>query len=466
VTALGTTVLAGTHYGDVYRSTGSGWTHLGRAPAGVHRLAINPTNPQLVYAAIANGSYNYNLYASTDGGTTWATSVAWPSDLLGVQDIAFSVAVPGRLYVAGDGRVVWTTGDGSPKPVYTTGAVGLDVRDLYVVANAAGRDDRCFVASDQGPAVAEQCSVAGSHVIGLGHGLSIGLVTDFAMSPDGRSLVAMLQDFRAASSADGGATWVAAPATEDGYAAVNPALPALCYAFRQSFFRSTDGCRTFTRTGMFASSVATTANNFAFDPDDPQTFYVVAATPAGIQRTTTGGAGFTLVSWPFPSPTLVAIGPHNAQHILVAESTVLRVSFDGGTTWTNSTNMPATGQLTVAISPRDDSTVLGAVYRDSTVTTYRSADGGQTFAALATTLSTAQGGHGLGGVVYSPSTTAPLAVVTTSNGAFLSVDDGDHWRRLDATTTTHRITAAHFADGYLYLGTYGQGVLRSTTRVE
>ena len=72
------------------------------------------------------------------------------------------------------------------------------------------------------------------------------------------------------------------------------------------------------------------------------------------------------------------------------------------------------------------------------------------------------GGIAFGGVIYAPSATSPWAVVTTRVGAFVSTNDGDQWTRLDTATTTHHITSAHFTrDGHLYLGTYGQGVMRS-----
>jgi hypothetical protein len=56
-------------------------------------------------------------------------------------------------------------------------------------------------------------------------------------------------------------------------------------------------------------------------------------------------------------------------------------------------------------------------------------------------------------------------VVTTSDGAWRSNDDGAHWPRLDRHSVTHRFTSAHWANGYLYLATYGQGILRSNERL-
>jgi hypothetical protein len=130
--------------------------------------------------------------------------------------------------------------------------------------------------------------------------------------------------------------------------------------------------------------------------------------------------------------------------------------------------------FTVAMSPVNDATVLAAVFDTDHVTAYRSADGGATFtltlkskvAPTGSTVWRADGGIAFGGVIYSPSQTAPHAVITTLNGAYMSADDGDHWARIDGTLITRRFTSAHFAGGYLYLGTYGQGIVRSPMPVE
>jgi hypothetical protein len=469
VVAAGNLAYAGTSDGTVFVYQGGAWTSAAKAPGAIHQLAVDPDNTQLVYAAVPDGGYNPSLYASTDGAASFTKVTS-----AGAQAIAFSAVVAHRLYAANDGSLKWTLADGSANPTWTSGALADDLRDLYMFPNGSGLDDRCYATADQGLMVAETCSVAKNPVDYLGADLSINLMTDFAITPDRRGMVAMMQDFGGAVSADSGGTWSQKPLGtigEDGYAAVNPGDPLLCYAFRGGFWMSTDGCTTFIKTATFTSSVGLAAANvWAFDPTLATSFYLLS-NPSGagamdvIYQTTDGGKTFSPVTWPFTAPNLVAISPTNAQHLLVRDGTTLSVSVDGGATWSASTGLPAASTLSVAIHPQSDSTVLAASLDSNSVSAWRSNDGGLSFTNVSTIVPTSawrtHGGVAFGGVVYRP-TGPPLAVVTTVNGAYLSSDDGDHWQRLDTSTTTHHFTSAHWLDDELYLGSYGQGILKST----
>jgi photosystem II stability/assembly factor-like uncharacterized protein len=204
------------------------------------------------------------------------------------------------------------------------------------------------------------------------------------------------------------------------------------------------------------------ANVFAFDPVDSSTFYVVAKGPAGIYQTTDKGETFAAVTWPFTTPSRVAISPANGQHILVADGSQVSVSRDGGGTWTPSQGLPATGTPAFAMSPKSEDTVLVAWLDGKVLTTYRSVDGGDSFTPAGTS---GWSNGAFARIVYSGNALAPHAVITTADGAYLTVDDGDTWLRIDANATSHKFTSAHWMKGYLYLGTFGQGILRSTTRL-
>jgi hypothetical protein len=58
------------------------------------------------------------------------------------------------------------------------------------------------------------------------------------------------------------------------------------------------------------------------------------------------------------------------------------------------------------------------------------------------------------------------AVLTTLRGAFLSADDGATWQRIDRRTIAHSFWGARWRNGYLYLGSDGQGLLRSDAAVQ
>ncbi len=99
----------------VYRSKDGGatWEHvLFRSPeAGVVDLALDPTNPRILYAAfwegvhraheLVSGGPGSGLFRSTDGGDTWeeiSRKPGLPQGLLGRMGIVASPARPGRVW--------------------------------------------------------------------------------------------------------------------------------------------------------------------------------------------------------------------------------------------------------------------------------------------------------------------------------------------------------------------------------
>jgi photosystem II stability/assembly factor-like uncharacterized protein len=90
----------------VYKSTDGGktWTNLGLADSEhIGRIAIHPTNPNIVYVAAQGHLWGANkergVYKTTDGGKTWTQSLFINEDT-GVSDIAVDPQSPDTLYAA------------------------------------------------------------------------------------------------------------------------------------------------------------------------------------------------------------------------------------------------------------------------------------------------------------------------------------------------------------------------------
>jgi photosystem II stability/assembly factor-like uncharacterized protein len=90
----------------IYKSIDGGrtWRHSGLEHAGqIGRLRIHPQNPDLVYAAVLGHAFGPNqergVFRSTDGGKTWER-VLFVSDRAGAVDLAMDPSNPRILYAA------------------------------------------------------------------------------------------------------------------------------------------------------------------------------------------------------------------------------------------------------------------------------------------------------------------------------------------------------------------------------
>lgn len=102
-------VYAGTEYGGIFRSTdgGSVWTgDLAGALPGytVTRLLTDPTNPEILYATLANNGISH-LFCSYDAGDSWVDVDRENLPDASHNAIAIPKAYPSTLYVASDAGV-------------------------------------------------------------------------------------------------------------------------------------------------------------------------------------------------------------------------------------------------------------------------------------------------------------------------------------------------------------------------
>jgi photosystem II stability/assembly factor-like uncharacterized protein len=140
----------------VYKSTDAGrtWTRMGLEASGrIGRIAIDPTNPDIVFIAAQGHSYGpqqeRGIYRTTDGGRTW-TRVLFVDEHTGGIDVVMHPADshtlfaamwqlemhtwtresggPGSgLFVSHDGGTTWTRLQGHGLPTHTIGKIGLAI---------------------------------------------------------------------------------------------------------------------------------------------------------------------------------------------------------------------------------------------------------------------------------------------------------------------------------------------------
>jgi len=95
----------------VFKSTDAGktWTHMGlEGTFTIGRVVIHPTNPDIVYVAAPGHEWTNNpdrgVFKTTDGGKTWQ-KVLYVNDHVGANDLAMDPQNPETLYAATWNRI-------------------------------------------------------------------------------------------------------------------------------------------------------------------------------------------------------------------------------------------------------------------------------------------------------------------------------------------------------------------------
>ncbi len=141
-----TTIYAGDLVSGVYKSTndGASWnlvsTGLPAVSGGIDALAVDPGNPNIVYAG--TGPFNNGVYKSTNGGLSWSPSNSGlPASALDIEALAVDPNNPSIIYVATSVYGVfkstnaganWTQTGVFPGPI-TSSALAIDPGNTNII---------------------------------------------------------------------------------------------------------------------------------------------------------------------------------------------------------------------------------------------------------------------------------------------------------------------------------------------
>jgi photosystem II stability/assembly factor-like uncharacterized protein len=400
-----TTLYAGSLGAGVFKSTDGAetWTNVGLQDRNIFKLAIDPRQPETVYAATSRG-----LSRSTDGGTTWRglgqkaafvhAMVVDPRN----RDRVFIGTTAGGVYRSTDGGETWEFAGGGLPP-YTVFALAIDA--------ASG----ALYAGPERQGVWRSTNDGATWTLLPGGLLDSAHVTSLHVGPDQRVFAGSLGSGVFIYS---GGAWslssagLASPQIADVEVLANGVVMAA--TFDAGVFRSTDGGSNW----MWASSGLTTNRVTSLTADPGQAGGVFAATPDGVFR-----------------------------------------SDDGGDTWhARNTGLRRINTWGVAIDPAASTTLFAGTNGHGV---YRSTDGGASWLPAISGLANVDAR-----VVAVGSSSNTLFAGTLGGGVARSHDAGGTWTggiTLDLVDSFVLALAVNPVNpNIVYAGTAGRGVLKST----
>jgi len=378
------------------------WTIHGPDGGSVKRLAFDPADPSIVYAAASNG-----LFRSGDGGQHWVGAPALLGT--GMLDVAVAKSDPRMVFAA------------SPDGLYKSIDRGLSwstvqANGSFHVAVSAQHANVVYSVSLSGPVMS---SDGGATFGSRGSGLPAGLASAIAVDPqnDTTVYVAFPSSSGVYKSTDSGAHWTQAnsglTAPQVFSLAMDPTDGKTLYAGGRApaFFKSTDGAASWTPLNPGLGEL--TCSDIEVSAGTPSN--LLAATTRGVLRSTDGGTSWARGDGFEDAETFaVAIDPTQPAKFLAALAVHVYRTADGGATRALSdAGLSSFSTRWIATDPHDDA----VVYAAGPAGLARSADHGRSW-----TISTA----------ITPERVAVDANASTlyaasGNTVYRSVDSGGTW---------------------------------------
>jgi photosystem II stability/assembly factor-like uncharacterized protein len=371
----------------------------------MNSIAIDPANPQHLYAGAASGG----VWVTTDGGTNWSPR-AQGLPLITISSVVVDPTNGNVVFAAtgdADGFVtpsvgVYKSTDGGS----TWSATGLSFpiipqNFIRKLAIDPGNGANLYAATSDGIYYTRNAGANWTRVLPTG----LFDIHDVKLRPGNAATVyAVARGGRFLRSIDSGATWQAITSGLPDPNNISRAFLAVTAANSQAVFIM-DGAVANTLDGIYRSTDG--GNSFAPMPSDGA-------------KAEFGSAAFYNMA--------IAVSPTSANEVYIGGFTVVRTP-DGGATWLRvpGSQVPFfPGQTIVHVDIHDIQFLNGAVYVGSDGGLHRTTDGGTNWTNLSPTLNVGQ--------IYSFSgsrqTPARIYVGEQDNG--LNRFDGTKWEHTDA----------------------------------
>ena len=418
----------------------------------VTSLAVDPSNPETVYAGTLGG-----VFKTTNGGTSWieansglqateVTVAGHEPDFIVVLDVAVDPFNPSTVYAVTPGRDIYRSTDGganwatisSSLPFANLWALAIDPSNpstLYSVT--AG--DGVFRSTDEGTVWS-----------GLSSGLTGAHTGPVAIDPTDSHIVYVVnRETGLMKTTNGGQVWTpvdlplplpypSAGSPDIQSLAIDPVNPAILYlgtrdeSFEALVFKTTDGGQSWSDASSGLEETYSPVASLVIDPSSPSTLY--AGTGGGLFKSSNGGQSWALANSSLFDVESVAIDPVSPAVLYAAgfdnddsRNGVLK-STNGGQDWTSAySGLPASLiSKSLAIDPINPSVLYtaGFDWNASRARVFKTTNGGQSWFIASSEL---EQRYEISSLVIDPSNPATL-YAGTDNGIFKSLDGAASWR--------------------------------------